>query len=64
MARDRENFNLELAIKNECIDTLDNYIRWGIWTPCMDAVHMAIRFSATRSILYLLGKVKKIPSAY
>ncbi|PJF19297.1 hypothetical protein PSACC_00889 [Paramicrosporidium saccamoebae] len=63
-ARKRESFNLESAIKNNQLSTLDRYIKEEVWTPCMDNIYIAIKCNAKNSLLYLLKKVQKIPSAY
>jgi hypothetical protein len=58
------NFDLESAIKDDDTSTLDEYIRLELWTPCMNAVHSAILHKAEHTLLYLVAKVKKVPSAY
>jgi hypothetical protein len=62
--RELDFFNLERAIQNDNIDTLKDYIKRGFWTPCMGSVHMAIKYNANNSLLYLLEEVGKVPSAY
>ncbi|PJF19296.1 hypothetical protein PSACC_00888, partial [Paramicrosporidium saccamoebae] len=64
VGRTNINFNLEFAIKAENIYALEEYIKREIWTPCMTSVHIAIKCNAKASLLYLLNKVAKVPSAY